>query len=139
MKLDKIEFQIKHIDILEFSFKNPRRVFPENSPFRFDLQSTISVNEQEGRIDVNSKYKIFYDNETEYIANAEVSCIYHVLELDKLVSEPEDKGLPKEFITTLNSISISTSRGVLFALFRGTPLHSVILPIVNPGEHQHEN
>lgn len=132
MKLDKVMFQIKHIEILEFSFKHPNRAFPENSPFRFDMQTGLNVNTEEDRITVNSKFKIYYDNEKEHMATANISCVYHVTNLSQLISESENKKLLNEIITSLNSISLSTCRGIIFTLFRGTPLHSVILPIVNP-------
>lgn len=132
MKLDKVMFQIKHIEILEFSFKHPNRDFPKNSPFRFEMQTSLNVNAEESRITVNSKFKIFYDDEKDHIATANISCVYHVTNLSQLISESENKKLPNEIITSLNSISLSTCRGIIFTLFRGTPLHSVILPIVNP-------
>ena len=43
------------------------------------------------------------------------------------ISEPLDI-----FISTLNSISISTTRGMMFSAFRGTFLHNAILPLIDP-------
>lgn len=134
MSLSEIRFQIKHIEILEFSFKHPNRTFPENSPFRFDMQIKQSVNLEEKNVVVTSKYKIFYNDEKEQIANAEISCVFHIPETMQFSDESTKFKLPDQVVTTLNSISISTCRGILFSLFRGTPLHSVILPIINPKE-----
>lgn len=136
MKFDMVKLEIKHIEILEFYFRHPKRIFPENSPFRFDFQIGVNVNSDKDRITVNSKYKIYFDEEKESIANAEISCVYHVENLNQLESESENNELPNEFVEKLNSISISTCRGVLFTLFRGTPLHTVILPIINPQEQE---
>ena len=131
MKLDELRIQISNIDIIEFSFKNPKRDFPIHSPFRFDFEGALNVNAEEERVIVNSKYKIYFDNETECIANAEIACTYQIANLSRVISENENEILPKEFINMLNSISVSTCRGVLYTLFRGTKLHSVILPIIN--------
>jgi len=49
--------------------------------------------------------------------------------------EGKDINLPSEFITTINSLSLSTSRGILFMLFRGTFLHSAILPIIDSSDY----
>jgi len=60
---NEIKFQIKHIDILEFSFRDPRRSFPENSPFKFDIQIKHQVNLEDENILVSSQYNIYYDND----------------------------------------------------------------------------
>lgn len=132
MNQDEIEFQIKRIDILEFSFRDPRRFIPENSPFRFDIQIIHHVNLKEENIFVNSQYNIYYDNDEDPLGKAAISCVYHIVNIQQFVNESGKFALPEHLITMFNSISISTCRGVLFTLFRGTPLHSVILPIVNP-------
>ena len=44
--------------------------------------------------------------------------------------------LPQEFITLLNSIALSTTRGVMFSQFRGTVLHNAILPIIAPAKFE---
>ena len=132
MNQDEIKFQIKRIDILEFSFRDPNRFLPENSPFRFDIQIKHHVNLEEENILVNSQYNIYYDNDEDSLGKAAISCVYHIVNIQQFVNESGKFVLPEHLITMFNSISISTCRGVLFTLFRGTPLHSVILPIVDP-------
>lgn len=134
MNATNIKFQIKHIELLEFSFKHPNRNFPENSRFRFDMQLKQSLNLEENNVIVVSQYKIFHDDEKEQIADAKISCIFHLHDIKQYSIESTEFSLSEQLITILNSISISTSRGVLFSLFKGTPLQTVILPIVNPME-----
>jgi len=40
--------------------------------------------------------------------------------------------LPEPLATTLNSVSISTTRGLMFAIFRGSFLRKAVLPVVDP-------
>ena len=40
--------------------------------------------------------------------------------------------LPTDIIVTINSISISTIRGIMFSTFKGTYLHNAFLPIIDP-------
>ena len=68
------------------------------------------------------------------MADAKIACVYHVENLDQYVDQSGKLELPLQYITMFNSISISTCRGVLYTLFIGTPLHSVILPVINPQE-----
>jgi len=65
-------------------------------------------------------------------ARLQFLCLYHIENMQQYVNDSGEFVLPESLITMFNSISISTGRGVLFTLFRGTFLHSVILPIVNP-------
>jgi hypothetical protein len=44
--------------------------------------------------------------------------------------------LPSGFAITLNSITISTARGILFERLRGSKLQEIILPIINPSNFQ---
>lgn len=134
MNQEEIKFQIKNIDILEFSFKHPKRVIPENTPFRFDTKIEQKVNLEEKVIMVISSFHIFCEETNDDMGKAEISCIYHVENIQQFVNSLGKFALPEQYISMFNSISISTCRGVLFSIFRGTPLHSVILPIINPQE-----
>jgi hypothetical protein len=62
-----------------------------------------------------------------------VSFIFEIPDLKEYV-DPKNNipKLPEEFLTTINSISISTVRGVMFSQFKGTFLHNAILPVVDP-------
>ena len=45
-----------------------------------------------------------------------------------------DQGLtviPPDLLATLNGIAISTTRGIMFGVFKGTPLHGAILPLMD--------
>lgn len=48
----------------------------------------------------------------------------------------QPKGIRVPAAEVLNSVSISTARGVLSQQFRGTWLHNAILPILNPRDLQ---
>lgn len=131
MNQEEIRFQIKNIEIIEFSFHNPMAVIPEETPFRFETNIKHKVNMGDKNIDVATSFNIYRDQDVEAMGKAEVSCVYHVDGLDQYINESGKLTMPKQFVVTLNSISLSTCRGVLFSLFRGTPLHSVILPVID--------
>jgi hypothetical protein len=40
--------------------------------------------------------------------------------------------LPSDIIIAMNSISISTIRGIMFSTFKGTYLHNAFLPVIDP-------
>lgn len=132
MSTETISFKFRNIDILEFSFVHPKQLIPENSNFRFETQIEHKVNLDEKIILVVSSFSILCEDLNEKVGNAVISCIYRIENIEDFVNEKNEFTLPDQLLTMFNSISISTCRGVLFTLFRGTPLHTVILPIVNP-------
>lgn len=126
-----ISFGIEGIELLEYSIISPNNVIEPNTPFRFDMNVEHRFNIENKHIFVIVSINIFIQNTDIKLGNSKISCIYNVLELEKYLVR--DKiSFPDVFITTLNSISLSTCRGVLFTLFRGTFLHNAILPIVDP-------
>jgi hypothetical protein len=132
MSTNNLSFRFKNIDILEFSFVHPKQRIPENATFRFETNIEHKVNLEENSIIVISAFSITCENFNENVGKAVISCVYHIDTIRDFVGENNSFNLPDETQTMFNSISLSTCRGVLFTLFRGTPLHTVILPVVNP-------
>ncbi|MEA5127286.1 MAG: hypothetical protein VB074_03815 [Proteiniphilum sp.] len=139
MNQEEIKFQIRSIDILAFSLKNSGTIIPENTPFRFETKIEHRINSAEKTIMVISSFNIFCEETKNDMGNAEISCVYHIENIQQFMDESGKFVLPSPLVTMFNSISISTCRGVLFTLFRGTPLHSVILPIINPQDFSNTN
>jgi len=65
--------------------------------------------------------------------NITTSCNFRVEEME----DYHDKAtgivnFPEKVVVTLNSIAISTTRGIMYSEFRGTQLHGAVLPMVDP-------
>jgi hypothetical protein len=124
-------FSIKGIELLDYSIISPGIPIEPQTPFRFDMNIEHRVNLETKTIFVIVTFNILTQDTDINLGHAKISCIYNAVNLDEFV----DKGkitFPNDIIVTLNSISLSTCRGVLFTLFRGTFLHNAILPIVDP-------
>lgn len=131
MSIQEIKFQIRRIDILGFSFNAPTKPISRDSAFRFDTRIEHKVNLNEKTIVIISSFNISCEKTNTKMADAKIACLYHIENLHQYVDQSGKLNFPLQHITMLNSISISTCRGVLSTLFRGTPLHSVILPVIN--------
>ncbi len=131
-----VKYRLKAIEVLEVKLECPLIPNPKNITYGF----TINV---EQKVDVKKKCVIVFieilvavevvEKESMQVGSVKLSYIYEVDNLESFINTKT--GLvkfPDEFNTTLNDISISTSRGVLFSLFKGTFLHNAILPLVNP-------
>ncbi len=93
---------------------------------RIDLaQKVVSVLTQ---ISIVSK-----DDPSKIYGNLTTSCSFRIDEMgDYLDNETTKVNLPEQAAITLNSISLSTTRGIMYSEFRGTHLHGAVLPIVDP-------
>jgi hypothetical protein len=74
---------------------------------------------------------IFVEDEQSILANLSVNLVFEIEDLANYAIEKEVK-LPSDIIIAMNSISISTLRGIMFSTFKGTYLHNAILPVIDP-------
>lgn len=126
----EISFNIKGIELLDYSITSPDKALAPQNSFRFDMNIEHRFNLENKNIFVVVTINIFVQDQDKKLGSAKISCIYNVTDLENYI----DKGrlsFPDNFIITLNSISLSTCRGILFTLFKGTFLHNAILPIID--------
>jgi len=137
MDNNNISFKIDAIELLDYSLSGKDKEIPSEAVFNFDINIEHRFDIQNNRIIAISNFKIFIEGIEGDVGRASISCIFNILEMSKYI-DGNDITIPSEFITTINSLSLSTSRGILFMLFRGTFLHSAILPIINPSDFKKE-
>ena len=128
-----VKFSVIGIELLEFAIKSYNKLIPESTPYKYNINIDHRFNINEKNMFVIASVVIFGGSEEAELCTAKVSCIYNIDNLPDFVKEKKIE-LPEQFIFTINSISLSTVRGVLFTLFRGTHLHNLILPILDPKE-----
>lgn len=126
-----ISFKLKNIEIGESSLKNLNYALPTDVIYKFTINIDHLLNVEENLIVIKPIVDIFIDESGEILANLSASLIFEVENLSHYVFEKEVK-LPSDVIIALNSISISTVRGIMFSAFKGTYLHNAILPVVDP-------
>jgi hypothetical protein len=128
-----IEFKIDRIDIINSSIIVPTQQSEVNG-FNFELQIQMKLD------NINKVIMVFVDitvntqESKEVIGRFIACCTFSISNYDDVVVKSKTKNfeLPKIAIDILNSISISTVRGLMFGSFRGTFLHNAILPVVDP-------
>lgn len=130
--------QLKSIELLKGSISLPS--IPEASLNNFNFNISL-----ESKADANNKFlfaivsvEIRSEDRNYILGSLAVSCIYSVVNFDEVVKiEADGKiDIPQPLVEILNSISISTTRGVMFSMFKGTFLHNAFLPIVDPRSFQ---
>lgn len=135
-KQENIVFQLVNIEILESEIKAPKEPLPENIIFSFDITLEQRFNIQQELVFVICAITTFPQDKSEQIlGKIRSNCIFKVTDLKKYISDNKEINLAEDFSITLNSISISTTRGIMFSLFKGTFLHGAILPILLPNQY----
>ena len=104
------------------------------SVFNFNINIEIRADRMNKLVFVIVHIDIKNDGHSEVLGALSVSCIFDIVNFEDVIKiEADGKvNIPQRLIETLNIISISTTRGVMFSTFKGTFLHSAILPIIDP-------
>lgn len=132
-KNNHINFQFKNIEVLDFSLNFPGKLINELDTFHFDIQIQHRINEANNLLIVDTSFTIFHKNKTTKLGSFKMASVYVVENLlDYKTNDKNKLTLPDDFVTTVNSISLSTARGVMYSHFKGTFLHGAMLPIVDP-------
>jgi hypothetical protein len=128
------QIQLKNIEILKCSIEMPGNIQEINGLFNFNINIESKADANKNLIFVLVHITVVNDNKLVTLANLSVSCIYEINNFNELVKIDENgkMNIPQNLIETLNIISISTTRGVMFSSFKGTFLHNAILPIIDP-------
>ncbi len=129
-----LELYIKAIELLNSSIKLPANTNKPITDFNFNIGIESRIDAPNKLVFVIVHVEIKNDDQSIILGNLSVSCIFEIANFDNIINlEADGKiNMPQELIETLNSISISTVRGVMFSTFRGTFLHNAILPIIDP-------
>ncbi len=137
-KTQSITFQIKNIEIAESELNLPNINKPKPVSFQFNINI-------EHRFIIEKQLVIVYVDiqisDDEYkLGSIKTACVFEIQDFEEYLNADKTAAkLPEDNIVLLNSIAISTSRGVMYAHFRGTHLHNAILPIINPKDLKKEN
>lgn len=135
-----LKFQIKGIELLDFEIARQSEPLPTQIVFHFNINVEQRLKQEEKLVFVIVGISIYKEDMQTQLGSIRVSNIFSIDNFDDFV-ESKEKGvfiISEEVTDILNSISISTTRGVMFAAFKGTVLHSAILPVVNPQDFKKE-
>jgi hypothetical protein len=125
-----IEYSLTGIEIISKQMtEKPPNI---GKVFRFGLTMHIRVRREDKKVIpfVNVKVKLEETDET--VAEITVAIIFDVPNFDKeiLLNKEGLFVIPPQLEHAINPISISTTRGVMYAEFRGTYLNKAILPVI---------
>jgi hypothetical protein len=126
-----INFRLKNIEIAQSSLTAIDYALPDDVIFKFNINIEHLVNIDQNLIVIKPIVAIFVEEEQSILANLSVNLVFEIEDLASFAIEKEVK-LPSDIVIAMNSISISTLRGIMFSTLKGTYLHNAILPVIDP-------
>jgi hypothetical protein len=126
-----VAFRIKRIEILNASLKTPE-VREEVVTFNFEINTRQGVNTKERIVLAIASVEIYSLGSKVLLGRYEAAFSFEFEEFDKVFQEHTSIEVPENLSMAINSICISTTRGLMFQAFKGTYLHDAILPLINP-------
>jgi transcriptional regulator with XRE-family HTH domain len=126
--------RLKALELIDFSMICPQKEKSEIKEFNFKINVEHKINKERKSVFVIVVVDIIHEDKETLLGNLKVSCHFEIPELDKFCesSAPGKIKLPPEIIETLNSVSLSTTRGIMFSQCKGTFLHNAVLPVIDP-------
>ncbi len=126
--------KIRFIELLNHTLVLPETLDANTITYTFDISAELKADKENKLVFVIVTIEIFNEGKVNKYGSICVSSIFEIENFDTVVEiTPEGKiNLPEQLLVILNSVSISTTRGVMFGVFKGTFLHNAILPIVDP-------
>lgn len=137
-----IQFLIEEISTLEFSIKNqPSINIDDYENLVINVNPSSSVDIKSGIVDFIIMISIHSGGKEKIIICELVTSIkFAIKNFAQFLDKENNKLLrmPDQFMHTMLSIALSTSRGILASKTEGTNLQKVYLPILNPADFKPE-
>ena len=128
MEPQNISFKLKNIELIQSNITPIDYVLSQDVIFKFTINIEHLVNIKDNIIAIKPNIEIFTEENETILGTLTASLVFEFDNLSAFVIENEIK-LPLDIIIAINSLSISTVRGIMFSTFRGTYLHNAFFPL----------
>ncbi len=136
IKKELINFQIRSVDLLGSYLSTPKDLEINVQEFSFDINLEQKVDHNLKSLVVITNIDVTSINDTsKKLGSVSTACVFTIENFNDVIKMDDKKlshTISDAMMEILNSISISSTRGAMSQLFRGTYLHHAILPIVDP-------
>lgn len=121
------------INLIEEKLDIKPALVDEIRAFNFSLSAKHVTDNEKNIVTVSTEVTISPNESNIVMGYMKVDCSYEVENLKALINKKTGKvKFPEGFTKVINSISLSTLRGIMFSRFKGTILGGAILPIMDP-------
>ena len=130
------KLQFRAIELINSSISALLIKDANNKAFTFDIVTEMKLSEENKFIIVIIDIKIFDEAKDILFGTLATSNIFYVENYEEIITKngANESVVPNSLMGTLNSISLSTTRGVMWCTFKGTMLHNALLPMLGPNQ-----
>lgn len=136
LKKELINFQIRSVDLLGNYLSIPKEPNINIQEFSFDINLERKVDHNLKSLVVITNIDITSISDTSNkLGSVSTATVFTIENFNEVIKMDENKlthHISDAMMDILNSISISSTRGVMSQIFRGTFLHHAVLPILDP-------
>lgn len=129
----KTEYSLKEIEILKSSINTPEATNLPVANYQFAVSLETKIDPSAKLIFVVVNIDITSEESKLILASTSVSCIYQIVNFEEVIKQNAENKyeIPPKLLEKIGDISFSTTRGIMFATFKGTFLHNAILPLID--------
>lgn len=129
-----VDLQLKSIELLRSLINLPVKAEMPLTSFNFNINLESRADASNKVLFVIVSVDIRSEDQSHILGSLSASCIYGISNFDEVVKFDTNGKLEihQGLAEIVNSISISTIRGMMYSAFKGTFLHNAFLPIVDP-------
>lgn len=125
-------YSLDGIELIESHVKAPATAEEAASGVNFNVNLENSVHEEHGWILCKVTVLVATQRSMLQVGKLVVMVAFKLADYATFIkTEGGQAIIPEDLLATLNGISISTTRGVMFGVFKGSPLHSALLPLMD--------
>lgn len=131
MDSSTVSYKLMGIEILNLQI-GVRPVDFNDHEFNFDITAETRVNSEKKLVFIITTVKVRELNGEKELGEIASALAFEVENFEEVITKNNDDHfiVPIPFEILMRTISISTTRGIMFSNFKGTHLHKAILPIV---------
>lgn len=130
----QMTFKLLSIEVLSSQLCYPELKAIETKEFKFNIESSAGFDLEKNQVFVTIHIKVMDQNLKTLFGSIQTGMAYEINNMKELlIVDGEGKSnLPIQMIEVLNSVSVSTARGIMYSRFMGTYLGNAFLPIIDP-------
>lgn len=129
---DSYGVTLKGVELLHSSLVRPPANSPDLTYLKYHIKFDYQIDKEKKLVFIIVNIRIDTFPAEAEVGKMVVSHIYEIADFDHeiKIKDGDKFSIPKELTAMLNDISISTTRGIMYSIYKGTFLHQAILPLV---------
>jgi hypothetical protein len=127
----KTEYHLKGIELIRCTINTPEGAPAPNFNFSISLQTQLDAMPRTLTVIVN--VDVISDDQKNVFGSISVNYVYQIINFEEAfkLDAQNQYEIPPKLLEAIGSTSLSTTRGIMYSLFKGTFLNNALLPLID--------